>query len=236
MRSVSIALALALGLAFAGAHAQPKKLPKTDKLWTHPEAASFGIERIAILPVATYDDNYDVAKQVEVTFGQVFNDLKYRWISPSTTREILRVRGGGKDSLLKLVRESVLEHDRTDSLLAGQLCALFRCDAVLSLRVDQWERQELEWNQAGKPSTSVRLTASMVDTLGRLAWTGSGAERGEGSYNDPNAAVTGVKASGLDTKPIKAEAGAPRFQEILVPLFTRWHEHFPPPPVAEPAK
>ncbi len=223
------AVAPVVAVILCGA-APPKKLPKTDRLWTHPEAASFGIERIGLLPAATYDHNPDVAKQVEVAFAQVFQKHAYRWISPGSTREVMRARAGGGDSLVNHVRASLLASGRVDSVLARELCGYLRCDAVLSLRVDQWERQELEWNQAGKPSTTVRITASLVDTLGRLTWSGSGMERGEGSVNDPHGAVGGVTASGLDTKPIKAEAGAPRFDEVLVPLFTRWFDFFPAPP------
>jgi hypothetical protein len=214
--------------------APAKKLPKTDKLWTHPEVASFGLERIAVLPAATFDHNPDVAKQVEVSFAQVFHELPYRWISPGSSREVLRARAGGRDSLLNLMRSSMLATGRVDSLLARDLCGMLRCDAVLSLRVDQWDRQELEWNQAGKPSTTVRITAALVDTLGRLAWSASGLERGEGSTNDPHGNVSGVTSSGLDTKPIKAEAGAPTFHEVMLPLFTRWFEYFPV-PAAKPA-
>jgi len=226
------AMALAVLVALCGA-ANPKKLPKTDRLWTHPDAASFDVQRIGVLPVATFDNNTDVARQVEVSFAQVFQGAGYRWISPGSIREILRSRAGGSDSLLNRVRASLLSVPQVDSLLAQQLCGILRCDAVLSMRVDQWERQELEWNQTGRPSTTVRLTASLVDTLGRLVWSGAGSERGEGSANDPHGNVSGVTSSGLETKPIKAEAGAPRFPEVLVPMFTRWYEFFPKPPAAK---
>jgi len=45
--------------------------------------------------------------------------------------------------------------------------------------------------------------------------------------------VGGVTVSGLDTKPITAQAGAPRFVEVVEPLFLRWSEHFPRPGAAK---
>ena len=102
---------------------------------------------------------------------------------------------------------------------------------MLGLRVDQWEQQEVEWNQAGKPFTQVQLRASLVDSAGRLLWSAAGANKGEGSYNDPsNTGVAGVTVSGLDTKPITAQAGAPSYPEVVLPLFVRWVALFPAKP------
>jgi hypothetical protein len=209
--------------------AAPKRLPKTDRIWTHPQIATFGIERIAVLPIATFDGNLDAEKQVELAFGQSFRTTAHRWVPATSSRDQMRARAGGSDSLVKAVKAMLLQQDRIDSLTAQRLCGMLRCDAVLGIRVEQYERRQLEWNEAGKPSTSVRLRATLVDTLGRLAWVATGSEVGEGSYNTPGAGVTGMTASGLENKPMSAQAGAPRFVEVLVPLFQRWVEHFPAP-------
>jgi len=137
-------------------------------------------------------------------------------------------RANGTDSLVKALKAELLKIGRVDSLEAKTLCAWLHTSAVLSLRVDQWERQQVEWNQTGKPFTQVELRAALVNSGGRLLWSAAGSNKGEGSYNDPNnAGVAGVTVSGLDTKPITAQVGAPPFPEVVLPLLTRWAEAFP---------
>lgn len=208
-------------------NAAPRRGKAIDKIWVHPDFASLGIEKIAVLPIATFDNNFEAQKVVEQAFGQTFRTTGYRWVSASSSRELLRSRSAGSDSLVRVLEARVLKADRIDSLAAPQVCGWLRSDAVLSLRVDQWERQQVEWNQTGKPFTQVQIRASLVDSLGRLVWSASGSNKGEGSDHSPNAAVGGVTASGLDSRPITAQAGAPSFPEVVLPLFTRWVELFP---------
>jgi hypothetical protein len=169
---------------------------------------------------------------VEAGLGQAFKSLGYRWISGTSTRDILRGRSGG-DSLLKALRTGIVANVRIDSLSAPDVMARLSCDAVLTLRIDQFEQYTPDWNVAGKPSTTVRVSGALVDSLGRLLWTASGGETGEGAYYDPAANPVGVKDSGLQRKPISGQGGAPSFREVLTILFTRWAEQFPPPPNAQ---
>ncbi len=223
-----ILLALsAIALLTPISNAAPKRGKAIDKIWVHPDFAALGIEKIAVLPIATFDNSFEAQKVVEQAFSQTFRETGYRWVSASSSRELLRSRSGGNDSLVKAVQARILKADRIDSLTAPQICGWLRSDAVLSLRVDQWERQQVEWNQTGKPFTQVQIRASLVDSLGRLVWSASGSNKGEGSDHGPNAAIGGVTASGLDSKPITALAGAPSFPEVVLPLFARWLELFP---------
>ena len=218
---------IVIALLAAHGDAAPKRGKPLDKIWVHPDFATFGIEKIAVLPVATFDNSFEAQKIVEQAFAQVFRATAYRWLSPTSSRDLLRVRSGGNDSLVNVLRARILKAGRVDSLAAPELCAWLRSDAVLSLRVDQWERQQVEWNQSGKPFTQVQIRVALVDSLGRLLWSASGSHKGEGSDHSPNAAIGGVKASGLDPSPITALAGAPTFPEVVLPLFTRWVEVFP---------
>jgi len=207
--------------------AAPRRGKPIDKIWVHPDFVVLGIEKIAVLPVATFDNNYEAQKVVEQAFGQVFRTTGYRWVSTASSRDLLRAHGSSGDSLAKALQAQILKTERVDSLAAPGLCAWLRADAVLSLRVDQWEREQVEWNQTGKPYTQVQLRATLVDSLGRLLWSASGSNKGEGSDHSPDAAVEGVTTSGLGSKPITAQAGAPSFPEVVLPLFTRWVELFP---------
>jgi len=57
----------------------------------------------------------------------------------------------------------------------------------------------------------------------------------EGAFQDPSANPIGVSASGLNTKPIAAQGGAPTFIEVLNKLLARWAEQFPAKPAVAPA-
>ena len=219
---------VAVAAALIGVLATPwsvtaAKKPKTpDRIWTNAQFDGFNVRRIGMLPVASFDNNFTVEKQVEGAIGQAFAPTGYRWISATTTREMLRVEGS--DSLLRAVKAKVLSQERVDSLSAPALCARLRCDALLSVRVDQWERREMEWNQAGKPSTSVQLRAALVDSTGSLLWSASGSHTAEGPYHDPNANPIGLT---LDRKPVTGQGGAPDFVEVVTTLAKRWAAQFP---------
>jgi hypothetical protein len=233
MRRVMVAALSVLGLLSSLAGAAPKK--KADLVWTHPDFATLGIASIAQLPAAAYDHDLQHEKIVDNALGLAMRPTGYRWVSPSLAKERLRSAYQG-DSALKLARASIIERGRIDSLTAGALCAALRVDALLTVRIDLFEQIEMEFNQSGRPSTSVQLRAAIVDSLGRLAWSASGSETMEGTYHDPEAATIGVRGSGLSNQPITGQGGAPSFDDVLSKLMVRWMPRFPakPSPVATP--
>ena len=223
---LAVISAIAIGpLAIAPTVIAAKKDKTVDRIWTHARFDSFKVERIAVLPVVSFDNDLSAEKVVEGALGQAFSTTGYRWISVATTREMLR--GAGGDSLVKLVRTKILNADRLDSLVASGLCAQMRCDALLGVRVEHWEKREMEWNEAGKPSTSVRLRAALVDSSGSLLWSATGSQTGEGPYHDPSQGQIGVTGGGLGLKPVTGQAGAPDFFEVVTPLAKRWVTQFP---------
>jgi hypothetical protein len=52
--------------------------------------------------------------------------------------------------------------------------------------------------------------------------------------HDASSGTLGVKSSGLGTEAVTGQGGAPSFQEVLVPLFTRWISSFPAKAAAAP--
>ena len=208
---------------------------KVDLVTTAPDFASYGVHRIAMLPVATYDRNVQAEHAVAGRCGQNLRDAGYRWISALTTREMMQSAFG--DSTVKAVREEILKAVRVDSLLAPVLCAKLRTDAVLCVRVDQWEQLQVLWNQPGRPATTVQLKAALVDSTGTLLWSISGSETGEGPYHDPSANPIGVNSSNLENTPVTGQGGPPSFDDVLNRLFVRWAPLLPrPAEAAEPAK
>jgi hypothetical protein len=187
------------------------------------------VKSIAMLPVATYDKSYVVENKVGNFVAQNLRTTGYRWVTSSVARDMLG------DSVTKVVREDVLKNARVDSLVAPALCARLRTNAVLAVRVDQWEQQPILWNQSGKPTTSVQLKAALVDSSGRLLWSASGSETGEGPYHDPNTNPISVAGSGLENAPVTGQGGPPTYDEIVNKLLLRWAPQFPPRAAAAPA-
>lgn len=222
-------LAAAIAAAACDPAAAAKRTKSGDATWTNPDFASLGIESIAFLPVTTYDNDHQNARLVESAFGSALRGTNFRWVSATTARERLRAFGG--DSILKALNAGVAKSGRVDSLAAPKLCAVVRADAVLSVRVDLWDKIEMEWNQPGKPSTTVQLRAALVDSAGRVLWTAAGSETAEGPYHDPTSGTVGVKSSGLSNTPMTGQTGAPAFEDVLSRLFARWAPLFPARPV-----
>jgi hypothetical protein len=214
----------AMVLALAAA-ADPKG-KKLDLFWTSPEMAHISLRSVALLPAASFDNDYKVEKEIEVGWGPPAHTTAYRWYYSTTSKDLLR-RAFGGDSVLTAVRNGLLKNARVDSLTARALCAALHTSAVFAIRVDHWQQIEMEWNQTGKPSTTVELKAALVDSTGRLLWTAEGSNTGEGPMHNADSGTLGVKSSGLGTEPVTGQGGAPAFQEVLAPLFTRWMASFP---------
>lgn len=214
---------LLIALAFP-ALAQ-KGARRSDAVWTSPGFAAREPRAIAMLPAATYDDNVEARRQAESAVARALRAKGYRWVSTLITRDRM-VKSGG-DSLLNALNRRLLEAPRLDSLEAPGYARLCFATALLTIRVDRFEKLEMEFNQAGRPSTTVALTIALVDSSGALLWSASGAETAEGPLHDPGAGAMGVKASGLNNTPLTTQGGAPSFPETLDKLLARWAPAFP---------
>ena len=232
LRALLSAVLTATLVSGSAAHAQ-KSARKVDLFTLAPDFAQYGVQSIALLPVATFDGNLDSRRMTEGLVGQALRGIGYRWVSPTLTKEWISRAGG--DSLLKALNDQLLKQPRLDSLQAPMYSRTARARALLTVRVDQFERRELEFNQSGRPATTVSLKAALVDSTGRLLWSASGSETIEGAFQDPSTNPIGVSASGLNTKPIAAQGGAPTFIEVLSKLLARWAEQFPAKPAVAPA-
>jgi hypothetical protein len=227
-----MALATCLAAGLSGDPAwSGKPAKKVDLIWTHPQIRSFGVKSIALLPAASFDNNLKNEKTVEMIFAQALRPSGYRWVSPPVAREMIKALLGG-DSALSALHQTVLKGGRVDSLAAARFCRAIRTDALMSVRLDLFERLEMEWNQAGKPTTTVQVRAALVDSSGRLLWSASGSETGEGQYHEAGAPTVGIKVSSGENKPITGQGGAPSYEEVTTRLFSRWVKDFPARPVA----
>jgi hypothetical protein len=230
--TVGVAMVVCALLLAALATGDDRKGKKLDLFWTSPEMAHTTLRSVALLPAATFDNDYKVEKEIELAWGPPARTTAYRWLYSTMTKDLLRHVFGG-DSVLTALRKSLLKDARVDSLSARALCSALHTSAVFTIRVDHWEQIEMEWNQTGKPSTTVQLKAALVDSTGRLLWTASGGDTGEGPMHNADSGTLGVKSSGLGTEPVTGQGGAPPFQEVLAPLFTRWMTDFPGRPASQ---
>jgi hypothetical protein len=219
---VAVALAAASPVSAAG-HGNSLG----DKFWTAPDIARYPVTTIALLPPATYDGSVEARKLVETAVGQALKGSGHRWVSPFLVNDYLLKAGG--DSLVKALKDKVLKNARLDSLDAPSLSHTLRARAMLTVRVDEMERRELEPGQTGHPTTTVQLRAALVDSTGRLLWTAYSNETLEGAEQQANDNVIGVKASGLNTQGIGNTTTAPPYQEVLLKICQRWVEPFPKP-------
>ena len=226
-RFLGLALVLVAG-AFAAASpvsAADRGKASSDRFWVTPDIAAYPATSIAMLPPATYDGNLEARKLVETAVGQALKGSGHRWVSPFLVRDYLLKAGG--DSLGKALSIKLLKNPRLDSLDAPYVCRTLHARAVLTVRIDQMERRELEAGQSGRPATTVQLHAALVDSTGRLLWTGYSNETLEGAQQDAESNVIGVKASGLNTEGIGNTTAAPPFPELLLKICQRWVEPFP---------
>src|SRR5262249_22101728 len=144
--------------------------------------ARFGVRDIALLPVVSFDRNQQAQLTVERFWGQLFGRNGYRWLSATFSRERLHAAG---DSVQKAYEGPGRRSARVDSTLAPELSRALRARGLLTVRVDSYEKVEVEPTQSGRASTTIWLKAALVDSTGALLWSISGSERLEGQPYDP---------------------------------------------------
>lgn len=215
---------------FAGvAAAAPKE--RGDLFWTTPDTAALDIRSIALLPIATYDENLAARAEVDRAFGLSLKGSGHRWLGGGLSQRLLERAGG--DSLVRAVRAMLTARGRVDSLAAPAIAQAVRARALLGVIVEQWEQQELEAHQSGRPSTSIRLRAALVDSTGRLLWTATGGETLEGLRKEAGETVVRVRASTLDNRPVTQSGDTPTYAETLTRIMARWAPRFPRRPGAD---
>jgi hypothetical protein len=234
-RSISVPAVLALlaALLIAAAAIGQPKAKKVDIFWQYPGFDTLRVKSIAFMPTVAFDHDLQKEHDAEDAMALTIKGVTYTWRSPNSVLALLKIKPAA-DSTWKVQRDRILKSPqaRVDSLAAPMLASALRVNAILTLRVDLMEKFEPDWNQAGKPTTTITCHAALVDSAGRLLWTASGSQTGEGPYHDPNAGVQSVSGSGLSAKPVTGQMGAPEYKDVGAQLFNRWALSFPRPPGA----
>ncbi len=204
---------------------------KLDLIWTHPDYATLGPKSIAFMPVVSFNNDLPTEHMAEDGAARAIRGRAYRWMSPATVQSLLAAKPSA-DSVWKAQRAVILKQGRVDSLAAPLLCAALHVRALITFRVDEFEKHDLDWSESGRPFTQVQSHAALVDSSGALLWTASGSQVTEGVQQDAAQNMTRVDASGLNNTPSSSGGKAPDPREVFAVLYLRWAERFPAPPGA----
>lgn len=216
-----------LVLVTTAALAAPRRERQIDHLWAHPDPRSIRLTAVAMLPAVGFDDVVPAEHGAELELMKLIKDSGYRWVSPATSRDMLRAAGG--ESLLLANKQDILAHGRIDSLRVATICAKLRVNGLLTIRLDRAEQVSIQSDQSGKPTTTVQVSAAMVDSLGRRVWSASGTQVAEGP--EMQGSVTGVGGSGVGgvaPSAVVVKSNAPDWPFVYGPMFDRWVKTFPP--------
>jgi len=174
--------------------------------WVHPQFASFGVRRIALVPVVTYDHDADAEASVGAAMLRALSTKGYTWVTPESAVVTLAVEPADDVLNPAVVRGAVLhsKEARVDSLAAPALCGRLQCDAILSARVED--------ESSGRPW----MKAALVARDGTLLWTG-----------DRTADSFVGRAGDKPARRAAEHAAAQSWVGGLLPILDRWAADFP---------
>jgi hypothetical protein len=233
IRAGAIAGLMLIAFAATTAPADDRRMPGADVFTTRPDYASLAPASIALLPAVSFDQEPESERLTGVNWAQAFGRRDYRWLSATVSRTLLMNDSTGI-ALLKLARDGILKSGHVDSLQAPKLCARLRVQALMCVRVEQWEQHAIGHDESGKPWTRVQLRAEMVDSLGRVLWTASGGETTEGAYVEERREASGSAETAPKAEFSTGEGAAPPWSEPLTHIITRWAAAFPKRPTPAP--
>jgi hypothetical protein len=221
-----------------------------DSVWSHPDLEHLRPDRIAILPAMSFVYLPTQRSYVEDAWLQRFEATHHHWIPAILCRDRMAATSKGGDSLLARIGDQVRSRGRVDSLSSPSLARLLQCQAMLCLRIDRWERL----GRGGNERVFLDMTASLVDSSGRLLWKASSEERLESVYGLPKEGGPGgrpppqneddevrrVQQEGLQQYASSGRPGemgmtgqvttiALDYQTALEHILTRWAKVFPAP-------
>jgi hypothetical protein len=219
-------LAALLVLPAAGS-SKDQRRTAGDLIWRHPQYAELAPASIALLPAASFDGNAERERLLTASCAAGLGGRGYRWMSATTSRAMLSGDSTGQ-TLMAQARAEVLQKARVDSTIARRMCVLLRVQAVLGVRLDEWESQTIEPSQSGKPWSRAYVRAALMDSTGRLLWSAEGSETVEGLEHEASTNATGIESSSPRNEFATGEGAPPKPQEVFQRIVTRWAAVFPP--------
>jgi hypothetical protein len=184
-RRAWLALLAALLVAALGTSALGERKP-ADRVWTRAGLESRNIHCIAILPPVGEAREGTLSLE-DRWFMRVYGD-GHAWLPSAMVVDRLARNPRQGEALLERIRRRIESGGEVDSASATQVARAMGADAVLTLRLDRWERL----GGGSKTVAYVEATCALQDSSGRLLLKITGAESVTGFYGVPTGKVGNV--------------------------------------------
>lgn len=181
-RRACVPLLAVLLVAVLGSGALGERKP-ADRVWTRTGLENCNLRRIAILPPVG-EPREGALSLEDRWFLRVFRDGR-GWLSSAMVVDHLARNPRQGEVLLARIREQISRNGEVDSASATQIARAIGADAVLSLRLDRWERL----GGGSKTTARVEATCALRDSSGHLLWKVTGAESVDGLFGIPTGKV-----------------------------------------------
>ena len=181
-RRACVPLLAVLLVAVLGSGALGGRKP-ADRVWTRTGLENCNLRYIAILPPVG-EPREGALSLEDRWFLRVFRDGR-GWLSSAMVVDHLARNPRQGEVLLARIREQISRNGEVDSASATQIARAIGADAVLSLRLDRWERL----GGGSKTTARVEATCALRDSSGHLLWKVTGAESVDGLFGIPTGKV-----------------------------------------------
>jgi len=147
---------------------------EVDSSWVAPGLRADRLFSVAVLPVARLAGEADVAHQV--ASGWLRHNPAVGAVRLDEAESVIRIAGPARerDSLLAQAAREITGAGRPAPATARWLARHLGVVALVALRVDRWEA-----GSGAQDMAYVDLTATLVDSTGRLLWRSAGRARAE---------------------------------------------------------
>ena len=217
-----IGMALAVVLLAIGASAPTARAATDDDVFRSAAPGARAFTTIAILPVASVNENTAAERLVEGSWTEFCGQGGIRWMRADDVRAALaRTATGPAD--LEEVHAQIWRRGEVDSGSAGRMARSLGVDAVLSVRIDRWEIAD-----GGR--AMVQMNAVLLGADGARLWSisglaGCGAPRSSAKrhFSDDLGSIWSPR---LEPR----ELGREKLGCALYTLLSRWEDSLPTAP------
>ncbi len=150
-----------------GASVTTARAAKTEGLFVSKAVETRPLHRIAILPVVAVQDNPRAEREVEAGWRALCSETTVDWMTAEEVSERLRKIRDGRHTLDETVQSEIWRDGAVKPETAERVARLLGVDAVLSIRIEQWELVD------GGRGT-VHMSATLTGGNGAELWGRSG--------------------------------------------------------------
>ncbi len=179
-----------------------------------PAAASYNIQKVAILSLANTTGDPQADQIVNYLTRALYDGKKYQF----TTIEELAAdarRNGLGDDYDRMVNN--WRRARTvEAVTAEKVIKKLGYDAVLGMEVNKWEEVKLDPSQEGTSNTSVGVELDLYANDGTLLWTGSNLKVEKSVSYNPEYNVRATQEGQARTTSAGAVPDPPKVEKVAV--------------------